>query len=248
MDMDRPSGEPPDSLNPLNSPNSQNNRDSGPELQKELEKEREKEPEKEPEDLAGFKEALLIQHKKRCLALKRSVDEDLADIITARRIEVEGVVYGLRRSREKRLEEGLKANVRHAKRRKKEYEAELRGVFFETLERTVRSRLEAFRRSPRYGEVLAALAEEAQLRTHTHTNKDSAIHWVALVEKGDALFLPPSSRGNIREVREELRDAWGGLVLVEAGGGGRIVDNTFHARWRRLSPSFAFDANFGGDL
>jgi vacuolar-type H+-ATPase subunit E/Vma4 len=203
----------------------------------------------EPEDLAGFKEALLIQHKKRCAALKRSVDDDLADMITARRIEVEGIVYGLRRRREKHLEEALQANSRYVKRQKKNYDAELQGIFFEALEEAVRSRLETFRRSPRYGSVLTALAAEAQgqAQAQAQAQENVSFPWVALVEKGDALFLSPSSRGNIREVREELRDVWGGLVLVEAGGGGRIVDNTFRTRWRRLSSSFAFRPDLYGD-
>jgi vacuolar-type H+-ATPase subunit E/Vma4 len=197
----------------------------------------------EPEDLAGFKEALLVQHKKRCAALKRSVDDDLADMITARRIEVEGIVYGLRRRREKHLEEALQANSRYVKRQKKNYDAELQGIFFEALDEAVRSRLETFRRSPGYGAVLTALAAEAQ----GQAQENVSFPWVALVEKGDALLLSPSSRGNIREVREELRDVWGGLVLVEADGGGRIVDNTFRTRWRRLSSSFAFKPDLYGD-
>jgi hypothetical protein len=199
-------------------------------------------PQKEPE-LAGFREALLVQHKKRVLALKRSLDEDLADIITARRIEVEGVVHGLRRDREKLLEEGLRANRRYETHQKNIYEMELRDLFSQALEKAVRSRLEAFRRSPRYGSALAALAAEAQ------TQENSAFPWVVLVEKGDALFLSRSLSpgGNIREVREELADVWGGLMLVETGEGGknesgRIVDNTFRTRWRRLYPSFAFEA------
>ncbi|MDR1379831.1 MAG: hypothetical protein LBJ36_12395 [Synergistaceae bacterium] len=196
------------------------------------------------EDLVGFKEALLAQHKKRCLALKRSVDEDLADIITARRIEVERIVHSLRRSHEKHLEEVLKTNLHHVKRQKKSYEAELQDIFFETLEKAVRSRLETFRHSPRYGAVLEALAVEAQ----TCIQGNSTLSWVALVEEGDALFLPPSSRGNIREVREELWDVWGGLVLVEAGGGGRVVDNTFRARWKRLPSLFAFKPDLRDDL
>ncbi|MDR2136880.1 MAG: hypothetical protein LBO68_01205 [Synergistaceae bacterium] len=197
-------------------------------------------PSKEPEDLIGFREALLVQHKKRCLALKRSVDEDLADIISARRIEVEGIVHGLRRSREKRLEEGLEANLRYSRHQKKVYEGELQDVFFEALEKEVRSRLKTFRRSPRYGAALAALAAEAQ--------QNFAFPWVALVEKGDAPFLPLSPRGNIQEVREELGDVWGGVVLVAAGGCGRIVDNTFRTRWRRLCLSSVFKVDLRGGL
>jgi vacuolar-type H+-ATPase subunit E/Vma4 len=191
-------------------------------------------------DLEGFAKALLIQTQNRCLAMKREVDEDLADIITARRIEVEKIVHDLRRGGEKRLEEGLKSNRRHAELRKKVCMSELQEGFFEHLEALVRARAEAFRRSSLYGRAMRSLALEAL--------EHFPFPAVALVEEGDAVHLDPrggSPRSgnpleNIQEVREELRDAWGGLVLAEAGKErGRFLDNTFRTRWRRLHAAFA---------
>jgi hypothetical protein len=188
------------------------------------------------DDLAGFKNALLAQHRERYLALKRSVDEDLADMITARRLQVERIVHDLRRSCEKLLDEGLKANRRRVELQKKAYKVELQDDVFEHLEKRVRARLEAFRRSPGYGDAMETLVAEAR-----DVFPFPSIAWV---EKGDSAFLKPS--GNVLEVREELQNAWGGLVLVEAKEsesiwreGARLVDNTFRTRWRRLCPSFA---------
>ena len=95
----------------------------------------------ELDELSGFKEALLAQHKERCLALKRSVDEDLADIITLRRLEVERIVHDLRCSREKRFDEGIKANRRHVELQKKAFKIELQDRLFERLEEKGRARL-----------------------------------------------------------------------------------------------------------
>jgi vacuolar-type H+-ATPase subunit E/Vma4 len=185
-------------------------------------------------DVEGFKRALLIQYQKRCREMKRDVDEDLADIITTRRIEVEKIVHDLRRSSEKRLAEGLKNNRRCAELRKKVSMSELQKGFFEHLEELVRSRVEEFRRSPRYESAMRNLALEAL--------EHFPFPAVALVERGDAACLSAlaDGSGGVREVREELRDVWGGLVLAEAGKErGRFLDNTFRTRWRRLHAAFA---------
>jgi hypothetical protein len=186
-------------------------------------------------DLEGFKKALMIQHQERCLKMKREVDEDLADIITTRRIEVEKIVHDLRRSGEKRLAEGLKNNRRYAELQKKVRISELQKGFFEHLEELVRFRVEEFRRSDRYESAMRNLALEAL--------EHFPFPAVALVERGDAAYLSAFGAGGhrgIREVREELRDVWGGLVLAEAGKErGRLLDNTFRTRWRRLHTAFA---------
>jgi hypothetical protein len=196
----------------------------------------------ESADLIGFRNALLEQHKERYFALKRSVDDDLADIITARRLEVEGIVQAVRRFCETRLAEGLKANRRYEKLQKRMYAVELQNAFFRELEEAQQRRFEVFRRSPRYKDAMYALAAEALenygLSIRTQGGKPPReLRLIALVEKGDAVFLPPQE--NIVEIREELKDVWGGLALVEERkGGGRLVDNTFRTRWRRLYPSF----------
>jgi hypothetical protein len=184
-------------------------------------------------DLEGFKEALSAQYRKRCVEMKREVDEDLADIITARRIEVEKVMHDLRRSGEERLAAGLRDNRRDAELRKKVCMSELQEIFFERLEDSVRSRVEAFRHSFRYESAMRDLALEAL--------NHFPFPAVALVERGDAAYLPaPGGDRGIQEVREDLRDVWGGLVLVEAGKErGRVLDNTFRTRWRRLHAAFA---------
>jgi vacuolar-type H+-ATPase subunit E/Vma4 len=192
-------------------------------------------------ELEGFKRALLLQHRKRCAEMKRRIDEDLADIITARRIEVEKIVYGLRRACEKHLSDGLRNNRRRAELQKKIRMSELQKGFFDHLEARVRSRAEAFRRSPRYESAMRNLALEAL----EHFPFPAA----ALVERGDAAFLSSlvaegarRGAGEIREIREELRDVWGGLILTEAGKervGGKLLDNTFRTRWRRLHAAFA---------
>lgn len=189
------------------------------------------------DDFTGFRNALLTQYRERHLALKRAVDEDLADIITARRLEVEGIVHRLHRSAANRLQEGLSANRRQAERRIRTCKVVLQREFLEHLEKIVVWRLAAFRSSEAYRNVMHALASEAQEKFSSPA--------VALVEKGDAIFL--SGHGGIREVREELKDVWGGLVLIEAEKEeGRLVDNTFRTRWRRLYPSFLQD--FHGQL
>ena len=181
----------------------------------------------ELDDLAGFKEALLEQHKERCLVLKRSVDEDLADMITARRLQVERIVHNLGRSREKRLNEGLKANRRRVELQKKSYKIELQDSLIEFLEEKVRARLEAFRRSPRYGDAMKALLAEAR--------GPMSLPSIVWVENGDSAFLNPD--GSVLEVREGLKDVCGGL-LIEGKESGRLVDNTFRTRWHRLRPFF----------
>jgi hypothetical protein len=173
--------------------------------------------------------------------MKREVDEDLADIITTRRIEVEKIVHDLRRSSEERLAAGLKNNRRYAELQKKICMSELQKGFFDHLEELVRFRVEAFRRSSRYESAMRELALEAL--------DHFPFPAIALVERGDAACLPApgvlgvgAGRGVIQEVREELREVWGGLVLVEARkerGGGKILDNTLRTRWRRLYSAFA---------
>ena len=179
----------------------------------------------EGDDLSGFWAAMLAQHRDRCLALKRVVDDDLADMITARRLEVEGIVHGLRRSCAARLIEGLEANRRVEERQKRACEAEVQEVFSALLEDALRLRLEDFRRSPEYRDVMEALAAEAL--------KALPSPLAILVEKGDGGVLSPG--GVFREIREELEGVWGGLILV---GEGQVVDNTFRTRWRRLRSSF----------
>lgn len=184
------------------------------------------------DDFTGFRNALLAQHRERQLSLKRAVDEDLADIITARRLEVERIVHRLHRSAANRLQEGLLANRRQANRHLRTCRNLLQRDFLERLEKIVVSRLAAFRSSEGYRDVMHALAFEAQQGFSSPP--------VALVEKGDAVFL--SGCQGIRSVREELKDVWGGLVLIEAEKEeGRLVDNTFRTRWRRLYPSFLQD-------
>jgi vacuolar-type H+-ATPase subunit E/Vma4 len=188
-------------------------------------------------NLEGFETALLRQHEERRLALKRTVDEDLADIIAARRLEVENIVHSLRRSREERLEEDLKENRRRAELRKKAYLSELERAFLETLEDALCSRVEILRRSPRYKDVMKGLALEAA--------EGFPFPSVALVESGDAACLASCGAAcpGIVEIRENLRDKWGGLVLVEAGKErGRFLDNTLRTRWERLRPVFAAKA------
>ncbi|MDR3265188.1 MAG: hypothetical protein LBT15_04155 [Synergistaceae bacterium] len=203
-------------------------------------------------DLSGFREALLAQHMERTLARKRVVDEEIADIITARRLEVEGVVHRLRRASADELNEGLSANRRYGESRTRFRRAELRDDFIARLEKSVAGRLRELRSAPGYGRILIALAVEAA--------EVLSPPFVVLVEKGDAVFLtsetgfsdrtgnnPQASEGStplafdfnrdVSEIREDLKDSWGGLVLV--GAKGRLVDNTFRTRWKRLYPSFA---------
>ncbi|MDR1873830.1 MAG: hypothetical protein LBQ90_02290 [Synergistaceae bacterium] len=190
----------------------------------------------EERDLSGFREALTAQHMERSLALKRAVDEQIADMIMARRLEVEGIVHRLRCASKAGLSEGLSANRRHGELRMRSCRAELRNEFVELLENRIAGRLKALRSTREYGKTMEALAEEA--------SEGLSPPFVALVEKGDAAFL--RARGDIRELREELRDAWGGLVLIEADKKmGRLVDNTFRTRWRRLYPFFS---GFSGKL
>ncbi|MDR1049002.1 MAG: hypothetical protein LBL51_04535 [Synergistaceae bacterium] len=185
--------------------------------------------------LEGFEKALRRQHEERCLALKRAVDEDLADIIAARRLEVENIVHSLRRVHGERLGEGLKENRRRAELRKKAYLSELEKAFLEALEDALRSRVEVFRRSPRYGDAMKRLALEAA--------EAFPFPAIALVESGDAACLAAAACGGIVEIRESLRGKWGGLVLVEAGRErGRFLDNTLRTRWERLRPVFAVRA------
>lgn len=184
----------------------------------------------EKEDLAGFRDALLVQYRERYLALKRSVDEDLADIITARRLEVESIVHRLHRSAADRLREGRLDNRRYAERCIRKCRAALQNDFVERLEKAIALRAAVFRSSERYGDAMNVLTSEALERF-----EGSAI---ALVEKGDAVFLKPSDR--VREVREDLKDAWGGVVLLEREKG-RRVDNTLRTRWKRLCPAFLSD-------
>ena len=184
------------------------------------------------EDLDGFKEALLKQHTERCLVLKRCVDEDLADIITVRRLEVERTVHNLRCSSEKRFEEGVKAHRRRMEFQKKAFKIELQDRFLERLEEKVRACLEIFRRSPQYGDAMKALIVEAE--TEGFLSSAPSAPSVVWVEEGDSVFVRP---GENREVREGLKDVWGGL-LIEEKGSGRLVDNTFRTRWGRLRPFF----------
>ena len=126
-------------------------------------------------------------------------------MITARRLQVERIVHNLGRYREKRLNEGLKANRRRVELQKKAFKIDLQDRLFGRLEEKVRARLEAFRRSPQYGDAMKALAAEA--------GGSMSVPSVVWVEKGDSVFLNPG--GNVLEVREGLKDVWGGLILTE---------------------------------
>ena len=179
----------------------------------------------EREEFSGFKEAIIEQYKTRYLALKRQADEEIADMIAARRIEVEKTVHELLVSCERKLAEGLRANRRHAELRVAAFQSEILGVLLSELEERAKARIGDLRCSQRYGLVMRSLAEEADRVIQAPV--------AALVEKGDAVHL--KSCKNIREVREELDGAWGGLMVVELAGA-RLIDNTLRARWKRLSP------------
>ena len=185
-------------------------------------------------DLSKFEAVLWAQHEERCSALKRSVDEDLADIIMARRLDVEKRVHDSRRSCKKRYEEGVAANRRRIELRKKDLEADLRKALLKRMEEALKLRFEEFRLSPAYGQVMQYLFSEAR--------EKFPLPSVLLLEKGDAVFLEAEGtiEGRAEEIREDLKDVWGGLVLVEARKTrGRVFDNTFRARWNRLLPFFA---------
>ena len=177
------------------------------------------------EEFSGFKEAILEQYKARYVALKREADEEIADMIAARRIEVEKTVHELLVSCEKKLAEGLRANRRHAEFRVAAFHSEILTLLLSELEERAKARIGDLRGSERYGLVMRCLAEEADRVIQAPV--------VALVEKGDAVHL--KSCKNIREVREELDGTWGGLMVVELAGA-RLIDNTLRARWKRLSP------------
>lgn len=174
------------------------------------------------EDFQGFKEALLRQYKERYLTLKRNVDEEIADTVMARRIDIERTVYGLRVAHKKKLEQGLLNNRRRAELQYAVFREELQISVLEEIERRMLIQIQALRLTDRYACIMKSLAEEASVLLRGPA--------VALVEKGDADYL--SVGGHIREIREELESAWGGVVLVEKRG--RRIDNTLHARWMLL--------------
>lgn len=188
--------------------------------------------EERPQDLSGFREALTAQYRERQRTLKRAMDDELADVIAARRLEVEGIVHRLRRSSEDLLREGQAADRRYLESRVRSCRAAMQNSFLVHLEKAILARVDALRLSGEYEDVMNLLASEARERMGGPS--------VALVEKGDAVFL--KALGDIREVREELEGVWGGLMLIGTEEQGkRVVDNTFRTRWSRLCPGFLSD-------
>lgn len=174
------------------------------------------------EDFQGFKAELLRQYGKRCQLLKRQVDEEIADTIMERRIAIEKTVHGLRTAHKKKLDMGLSANRRRAELHRSACFDAIRSAVVSRLEEKLAARVADLRRSEWYAPLMRALALEAGAVFQAPA--------VALVEPGDAIHLTTCPA--IREVREELNDVWGGLVLFDDRG--RRVDNTLRTRWEAL--------------
>lgn len=174
------------------------------------------------EDLQGFKDALLRQYTERYRVRKRQIDEEIAETVMARRIEVERTVHELRVAHKKKLELGLLANRRRAELKNASFREELQAVAAAEVERRLCIEIEALRSSPRYCAVMRGLLSEASALLRGPA--------VALVEGGDGGYL--KAGGHIQEIREELQGVWGGVILVEQRG--RRIDNTLRARWTLL--------------
>ena len=178
-----------------------------------------------PDDISGFREALLEQAENRVLILKREADEEIAEMVASRRMEAEQAVHRLRVSQQNRLKEGLRSNRRRAEEDMMLIRAGILRHLAEALEERVGALLRDLRRSESYKDVMAVLMDEVKASLGPST--------VILVEEGDAAAL--KFLRNVKDVREELRDTWGGFVLLDERTS-RVIDNTFHARWKRLLP------------
>ena len=177
------------------------------------------------QELSGFIAELAEQARRRQALLKRQVDEELADTISERRIQVEKTLHRLHTSHDRLRRVGLKANRRTAERRMAEERDRLRTLLLKELEKRVVFKIRNLKGSEEYRLVLRALTQEAA------SVLGDAL--VVRVEKGDAEALKDCAC--VAELQETLSDAWGGVCATDATKD-RVIDNSFRVRWKRLLP------------
>jgi hypothetical protein len=185
-------------------------------------------------DLESFKEALAREHLEKVRLLERNRDEEIADLIAARRLSVQKKVSALRKEQEERF--------RFLAAEKRKSASASAGAFFlgefsnlgTSFGEELRKMAETLRSFDRegYGRILARLAEEVLGACGRPA--------VLLVEKGDAELLRETA-GNRSlfegvEIREANLNGWGGC---RAETENEILDNTLLTRWGRMSSRFS---------
>ncbi|NLL37582.1 MAG: hypothetical protein GX256_08705 [Fretibacterium sp.] len=179
------------------------------------------------EGLSGFMKELAEQACERYVIWKREVDEELADRISERRIQVERTLRDLRLADERHRTEGLRSNRHRAEASFAEAREQLRARLFEELERRLLLRLQRLRSSGEYALVLQALIQEVTPSLEGEL--------VMYAEKEDVERLKKENSSLAERLSGTLNDVWGGVLIVDQATG-RVLDNTFHSRWKRLEP------------
>ena len=185
-------------------------------------------------DLESFKDALGREHLEKVRLLERERDEEIADLLAARRLSVQKKVAALRKEQEDRF--------RFLAAEKRKNASASAGAFFlgefsnlgASFGDELRKMAETLRTSDRerYGRVLSRLAEEAL----QYCGRPA----VLLVERGDGELLREAAEKSGLfegvEIREANLNGWGGC---RAETENEILDNTLLTRWGRMSSCFS---------
>lgn len=181
--------------------------------------------EKDRSEFLEFERALEAEHRERLRGEEMQLDEELGEIVSVRRIEVEKEVTFRRETQQKKardLRESLKMELLRDLRQRLALEVQ---EILSSLEIQVFDELQAFRGSREYEETLCLLAREG-----LSVVGDRALILVPTGEK-KALIRALGEGVLVRET-EDLPD--GGCLVIRHPEGDHLVDNSLRTRWERL--------------
>ncbi|MBL3539267.1 hypothetical protein [Aminivibrio sp.] len=185
-------------------------------------------------DLESFKEALEREHLEKVRLLEMARDEEIADLIAARRLSVQKKVAALRKEQEDRFRLLAEETRKNASASATAFFLEAFSNLTASFGEELRKMAETLRISDRerYGRALSRLAEEA-LECFGRPA-------VLLVEKGEGeLLRKTAENGGLFdgvEIREANLNGWGGCLAETEN---EILDNTLLTRWGRMSACFS---------
>lgn len=173
---------------------------------------------------ATFKQALEAEHRERLRGEEKQLDEELGEIVSARRIEVEKEVNRRRETQKQKareLRESLKMELLRDLRQRLAREVQ---EMISSVEGQVFDELGALRGSPRYGEALCRLAREGFALVGAPAE--------VLVAPGEGDVLQILGEDILISETSSLSE--GGCLVIRHPEGDRLVDNSLRSRWEHL--------------
>ncbi|MBN1332407.1 MAG: hypothetical protein JW971_01475 [Synergistales bacterium] len=178
-----------------------------------------------PEDLEGFKKAIYHDHREALLELHRQMEKEVADELSATRMEVERNINNLRIQHEEQYRLMIDRENLLLEQKKREFLNHLVIEQYHKIQEKVFSELQEIRHnSDTYRPLLNQLIREAL----ELLGKEGLI----LVDRGDSSFVENQDPGGT--IRETILDPNGGCIVLEPQEGKVVIDNTLFSRWTRM--------------